>query len=225
MGEKILKHVAASGLELPTSSAKNSKGKGKGRVNADSSQARVSKQDGIASGGTHKDDAARIAEVLGTNVRKKVQLAFEADIAQKKAELEEMRAAEQKAIAATGNKSAFANVIMPVYRYDERLKIEREYGPPAASLFKEVGHDPEPGAGRKHYRRYHPDELENVKDERGELLMASPFLTEKVTRAEPKKAGGMLAGLSGGGESSAGDMSVQEVGDFKGIVRCYNEAV
>ena len=34
----------------------------------------------------------------------------------------------------------------------------------------------------------------------------------------------MLAGLFGGGDQgTAADMSVQEVGDFKGIVRCYNE--
>jgi len=209
---------------LPSSSAKNCKTKG-GRAHGDHGAPKSKREGGDSSRGNHKDDAQKIQEVLGTNVRKKVQLAFEADIAQKKAELEEMRAAEQKALAATGSKSAFGNVIMPVYRWDERLTIERECGPPAASLFKEIGHDPEPGAGAKHYRRYYPDELENVKDERGEPLIASPFLTEKITRAQTKKAGGMLAGLFGGGEGSAADMSVLEVGDFKGIVRCYNEAL
>ena len=45
-----------------------------------------------------------------------------------------------------------------------------------------LGHDLTPGAGQKHYRRYYSDELENIKDAFGELLMESPFLTEKVTR-------------------------------------------
>jgi len=113
---------------------------------------------------------------------------------------------------------------MPVYRYDERLRIDREFERPPAGLFKEVGHDPTPKAGIKHYRRYYPDELENVKDEKGELLVESPFLTEKITRAQNKKDAGMLAGLFGGGDQgTAADMTVQEVGDFKGIVRCYNE--
>ena len=56
-------------------------------------------------------------------------------------------------------------MLPPVYRYDERLKMKREAERPPASVFKEVGHDPVPEAGIKHYRRYYPDELENVKDD------------------------------------------------------------
>ena len=60
---------------------------------------------------------------------------------------------------------------MPFYKYDERLNIERESEIPPPELFKGVGHDPAPKAGVKHYRRYYPDELENVKNDKGEYLI------------------------------------------------------
>ena len=81
---------------------------------------------------------------------------------------------------------------------DERLKIEVEVNKPPASLFKEVGYDSKPGEGKKHYRRYYPDELENVKDDKGNSLIKSPFLSEEITRAKQVKSGGLLAGLFGG---------------------------
>jgi len=61
----------------------------------------------------------------------------------------------------------FQNVKKPVYNYDERLKmlVERDEDKPPKSLFIELGHDEKAGAGTKHYRRYYPDELENVIDE------------------------------------------------------------
>ncbi len=33
---------------------------------------------------------------------------------------------------------------MPVYKLDDRLKVEREYEKPPESLFKDVGYDPTP---------------------------------------------------------------------------------
>ena len=190
----------------------------------------------VAGKGGAKD---RVEGLLGGNIRKKVQLAFEADIALKKKELEKMRKEEQKALIKGGNKEAFGNVLYPKYQYDERLKIDREVEPPPASLFKEIGFDPKPAdcgitdpenkhthKRLKHYRRYYPDELENVKDEKGDgMLIESPFLTEKITRASLSKSGGLLAGLFGSAEACAADMTVQEVGDFKGICRCYNESL
>jgi len=107
--------------------------------------------------------------MVGTNMRKKVKLAFEAQLKQQKDELVKTRAEEQKSIA--NSRDGFSNLIMPEYKYDERLMIEREFTTPPASLFKEVGHDPTPRAGVKHYRRYYPDELENCKDDKGELLV------------------------------------------------------
>lgn len=64
---------------------------------------------------------------------------------------------------AAGGK-AHKNVFMPNYQFDERLKIDREIDPPAPSLFIGLGYNEKKEDERKHYRRYHPDELENVKD-------------------------------------------------------------
>ena len=59
-----------------------------------------------------------------------------------------------------GRKDGFSNKLSPLYKYDERLKIDAEVDQPPKSLFMEIGHDSKPGAGEKHYRRYYPDELE-----------------------------------------------------------------
>ena len=73
---------------------------------------------------------------------------------------------------------------MPIYKFDERLKVEREIEKPPASLFKEIGHDPIPRAGKKQYRRYFPNELEKIIDPTtNDLLIKSPFITEKIYRA------------------------------------------
>ena len=50
-------------------------------------------------------------------------------------------------------------------------------------------------------------------------------MTESITRAEAHKDGGALAALFGGGDQGNDPMTVREVGSFKGIVRCYNEAL
>lgn len=57
-------------------------------------------------------------------------------------------------------------VIKPQYVFDNRLRIdvEREDAIPPPSLYIEVGHDKAAGSGDKHYRRYYPDELEQVKE-------------------------------------------------------------
>ena len=56
------------------------------------------------------------------------------------------------------------NVFMPTYYHDPKLKVDRESEGPPESLFTGLGWDPEPTSKRKHYRRYYPDELENIKE-------------------------------------------------------------
>lgn len=51
------------------------------------------------------------------------------------------------------------------------MKIEVEVDAPPKEMFMEIGHDSAPGSGEKHYRRYWTDELENIKDPFGELLI------------------------------------------------------
>lgn len=135
-----------------------------------------------------------IKNKLGSDFRKKVELAFKADLEAKKLELEKIRLNAQKQISNT--KDGFSNVIEPRYKYDERLKVDVEMAVPPVSLFKEVGYDPKPGAKQKHYRRYYPDELENVVDEKGQKLIPSPFLAEKITRAQKPKKKGLMSIMS-----------------------------
>ena len=56
------------------------------------------------------------------------------------------------------------NVFMPTYKHDERLKVHREVDFPPDSIFMGLGWDPEAESKKKHYRRYYPDELENITD-------------------------------------------------------------
>ena len=54
--------------------------------------------------------------------------------------------------------------MIPTYTFDERLKINREVDPPPPSLFIGLGFNATPEDKKRHYRRYYPDELENVKE-------------------------------------------------------------
>ena len=55
-------------------------------------------------------------------------------------------------------------IIMPEYKLDKRLKVEREVNPPSKELFIALGYDLDSTTKRKHYRHYFNDELENVKE-------------------------------------------------------------
>ena len=73
---------------------------------------------------------------------------------------------------------AYGNKVIPIYKYDERLKIDRETDFPPSSIFKAIGFDKNPSDEVKHYRRYYPDELENVRDKNGMPIINSPFISE-----------------------------------------------
>lgn len=55
-------------------------------------------------------------------------------------------------------------IIMPQYQLDKRLKVDREVNPPPDTLFIPLGWDEDKDTGRKHYRQYYNDELENNKE-------------------------------------------------------------
>lgn len=118
---------------------------------------------------------------------------------------------------------AYGNKVMPLYKYDERLKIDREVDFPPSSLFKAIGYDKNPSDEVKHYRRYYPDELENVKDKNGMPIINSPFIKETIFRSKPVKSGGLLGNLFSGDTGS--EFISINVGHFKGTIRCFNEEI
>ena len=61
---------------------------------------------------------------------------------------------------------------MPTYKLDERLNVHRETNIPPESIYIGLGWDDKPEDKRKHYRRYFPDELENIKEI---MPIPSPF--------------------------------------------------
>lgn len=74
----------------------------------------------------------------------------------------------------------------PVYKFDERLQVDREVEHPSDQIFVPVGYNEKRPAdddlGNKHYRRYYGKELEKVIDPNGNQLVVSPFLSEQITR-------------------------------------------
>ena len=131
---------------------------------------------------------------------------------QAKVDLEKQRAADQRAMKKKGS-NANKMVVLPHYKFDDRLKIEREVESPPPSLFIGLGHNENKDSAKKHYRRYYPDELENVEV----IFPRKPFHEEKIFRAQMRS---FKSFFGGGGSSDV--TAVKEVGFFKGQVKVYN---
>lgn len=95
---------------------------------------------------------------------------------QREKELEEMK---------RGGANPYKNIIRPTYTKDEMLNVMRETNKPPDSLFIGLGWDEEPEQKKRHYRRYYPDELENVK----ELMGEAPFIQFELKRGQTRGAG------------------------------------
>ena len=81
-----------------------------------------------------------------------------------------------------------------------------------------LGWDEDATTKRKHYRRFYPDELENVKEV---LAIASPFQTYDIKRGQSRGAkAGLLASLFNEvKEDESGQVSTEEImGKFKAVI-------
>jgi hypothetical protein len=79
----------------------------------------------------------------------------------------------------------YKTIVRPKYTLDELLNVYRESDAPPDTLYIGLGWDEVPEDKRKHYRRYYPDELENVK----ELMpVPSPFLAYNLKRGQTRGA-------------------------------------
>lgn len=134
-----------------------------------------------------------------------------------KKELEEQRRRDMRVMkerGLNGNKIVTA----PRYKFDERLKVEREIECPPPSLYIGLGFNPDSKAAKRHYRRYYPDELEDVKD----VIPRKPFYEEKIFRGQAR---GNSAGFFGSSQKDiTGEVStVKEAGYFKGFIKIFHK--
>jgi hypothetical protein len=130
------------------------------------------------------------------------------------------KAAKEAAIAEAKekmrtNKNATRTVIYPTYKFDERLKVDREVDIPDPNMFFELGYNRTPEDKIKHYRRFWTNELELVEEV---MPGGGPFMLEPAYRMEQKNAG-----LFGGGDDDSENNVSVVSGHFKGMVAIYNE--
>lgn len=118
---------------------------------------------------------------------------------------------------ATGANAA-SNIIWPAYERDTILECDREVNKPPESQFIGLGWDENAETKRKHYRRFFPDELENVKDI---LPLASPFQTYEIKRGQSRgaKASVWASLFNEVKEDESGQVSTEELmGKFKAVI-------
>ena len=74
-------------------------------------------------------------------------------------------------------------VVAPEYQLHNRLKVYCEVNPPPEELYLPLGWDEDKDTGRKHYRMYFNDELENIKEI---FPKVSPFNTFELIRGQTR---------------------------------------
>lgn len=110
------------------------------------------------------------------------------------------------------------NVIMPKYRLDEKMCIDREYDCPPEQMFIGLGWDEDATTERRHYRRYYPDELENCTDV---LPIPSPFNQYNLKRGKSRgaKASFWQSIRNNYKTDASGSVSTEKVvGRFKAVI-------
>jgi hypothetical protein len=128
------------------------------------------------------------------------------------------RAAEEERQKAELEFHSGANVIMPRYERDEKMEVDREYLIPPHAMFIGLGWDEDSTTKRKHYRRYYPDELENV---RSLLPIPTPFNQYDLKRGQSRGASvSFWAKLTNNVKhDGSGEASTEKiVGRFKAVI-------
>jgi hypothetical protein len=97
-------------------------------------------------------------------------------------------------------------LITPQYKLDPRLNVSREVNAPPESLFMGLGWDDNPQAAKRHYRRYYPDELENVKEV---MPISSPFDQYDIKRGQSRGASKGWWPFAGHKEDESGEVTTE----------------
>jgi hypothetical protein len=124
--------------------------------------------------------------------------------------------AREKAMATY---KATSNIVMPQYRRDEKLNIDREFDVPPETLFMGLGWDEDAETKRRHYRRYYPDELENITEIMGDKK--SPFNSYDLKRGQARGAKvSFWAKITNNVKTDASGSATDEkiVGRFKAVI-------
>jgi hypothetical protein len=131
------------------------------------------------------------------------------DPALKKELLAQQRAQEEKAkrdqdtarAKAEGENVITANIVMPQYKHDDEMAIDREVDPPSDKIFLGMGWDENKDTNRKHYRRFYVGNLEDTKEV---LPVPSPFNQYDLKRGQTRGAKkGLWASITGNFKTDA----------------------
>jgi len=107
-------------------------------------------------------------------------------------EVEKKRAEGEMLLKQLGAEKAHRFVLKPEYAFDERLKIKREVNQPPESLFMAIGFNQTAEDDNKQYRRFYPDELENIDD----MMGSKPFNEFDVLRGASRgNKPGLFSGI------------------------------
>ncbi len=124
----------------------------------------------------------------------------------------------KKSNAKVGSK----NVVYAQYKHDDRLNVFRECNPPPSTLFQGLGFDDDPEDKRRHYRRFYPDELEEVTDL---MPVPTPFMQYDLKKGQSR--GAAKSWFSWGApkktDESGAVNTEQVMGRFKGLVTIFSE--
>ena len=122
-------------------------------------QRRTSSAKKLDAGPSFQKFDATLKKQLMDNEKERVEKAKRDAEDERQRELEEFRReAKDKGLTTT------SNIISPTYYRDETLQVDKEKDKPPESAFLGLGWDEDANTQRRHYRRYYPDELENIKD-------------------------------------------------------------
>jgi hypothetical protein len=139
-----------------------------------------------------------------------------------KKQLEEDRIRDIQMLKAN-SKNASKIIIQVKPELDKRLEVlvEQKKDQPPPSLFIGLGYNKvSPAKEDRHYRRYYPDELEQVK----EVIPRKPFHEESIYRGASQGAKGWLSSMFKKNSANGAVEEKQEVGYFKGLIKAYNKA-
>ena len=96
----------------------------------------------------------------------------------------------------------------PIYKLDERLKVDKEVDPPHDHIYMGLGWDETKDSNRKHYRQFYNGELENDKEI---FPRKSPFDTFEIKRGQSRgiKKGGLFSAFKVTHQDESGALSTE----------------